>query len=121
MLSMTKIFRFACSHHLPNHPGKCKNDHGHSMQLEVTIYAVGGPNMTTGMIMDFGDLKKIVNENVIDKLDHNCLNNIMNLPTAENMTLWILSQIEKQLPYHIKVKRIRLWEEMGSACVQWEA
>ena len=120
MLSVTKQFRFAFAHHLPNHPGLCKNLHGHSGKLEVTIYSVGGPDKTTGMVMDFGVLKKIVNEAVVDVLDHSCLNDVVELPTAENMILWILDRLEWRIPPHIKIKRLRLWEEIDSAYAEWE-
>jgi len=91
MLSITKIFEFAYAHSLPNHKGKCKNTHGHNCQLEIEITESPLDFMSDydGMILDFGDLKGIVNKEVIDKLDHTYLNDVIPIPTAENMALWI--------------------------------
>ena len=67
------------------------------------------------MVMDFGDLKKIVNEHVIDKLDHKMINDVMGdiNPTAENMCLWIWEALEKH--GHLKgLYEIELWETENS-------
>jgi 6-pyruvoyltetrahydropterin/6-carboxytetrahydropterin synthase len=117
-LSITKLFRFSASHQLPNHNGLCKRTHGHSYLLEVTV---GGKPKTKhkkapdhGMIMDFGKLKRTVEDRIINQLDHRHLNEIIPQPTAENIVLWIVNNIG------IKVSRIRLWEEIDSAYCTWE-
>ena len=91
MLSITKIFEFAYAHSLPNHKGKCKNLHGHSgiLEIEITDSPLDFMSDYDGMILDFGDLKEIVNREVIDKLDHTYLNDFIPIPTAENITKWI--------------------------------
>lgn len=114
---ITKIFTFAGAHQLPNHPGKCKNLHGHEWKLEVTIS--GQIDADTGMIIDFSDLKKIVNENVIDVLDHSYLNNTLPNPTAENIISWIWDKLEDK----VKNKRrnlfaLKLWEAPDS-CIEY--
>jgi len=122
MLSITKLFRFSASHQLYNHNGKCHRLHGHSYLLEITIEGRRKINDTRapdyGMIMDFGKLKKIVNDHVIDKLDHSHLNDFVFTPTAENLTFWIANQLYAHID---GLKRVRLWEEMGSACCTWES
>jgi len=120
VLNITKQFRFSFAHKLPNHPGACNNLHGHSGKLEVTVYAVGGPSPLTGMIMDFSELEAIVKDNVIDLLDHKYLNDILFNPTVEALVIWVISQLEKELPPHIRIRRIRFWEEIDSACAEWE-
>lgn len=70
---VAKIFTFDCAHQLVGHNGKCANLHGHTYKLEVKIK---GPLQTQenvsseGFVMDFADLKKIVNKLIIDQLDH---------------------------------------------------
>ncbi len=106
---ITKYFEFEYGHLIPNHPGKCVIPHGHSGKLEITIK--GEIDEHTGMIMDFSDLKKIVNEEIIEKLDHCFLNDLFYLPTAENIGDWIWNKLcEKGL----NIYRLRLWETSDS-------
>ena len=109
---ITKSFSFAGAHHLPKHPGKCKNLHGHEWKLEVTIS--GQIDAETGMIIDFSDLKKIVNENVIDKLDHSYLNGIIENPTAEEIAIWIWNHLKERLEGLYEVK---IWETPKSFAI----
>ena len=78
IIRLTKEFNFEASHALWNYDGKCKNLHGHSYILFVTV--IGSPikdsqNVKNGMVMDFGDLKKLVNELIVDKFDHSVILN----------------------------------------------
>jgi 6-pyruvoyltetrahydropterin/6-carboxytetrahydropterin synthase len=114
MLTVTKMFQFDYAHKLPNHHGKCQNLHGHTGKLEIEVSEVDNPRHTyPGMIIDFGDLKKIVSENVIEVLDHAYLNEVLPVvPTAENTTLWIKSVLE---PFFGKaLRRIRVYETPDS-------
>lgn len=113
MLTITKCFEFEACHHLPEHPGKCKNMHGHSYKLEVEV--TGTPD-TTGMIIDFGDLKKAVQTLIIDLFDHRDLNIYFETPTAENMVVWIVNLLEKE---NIPVVRVRLWET-STSYAEWK-
>lgn len=72
---LTKEFVFDAAHQLDWHNGKCKNLHGHTYKLQVTI---GGNLNKDGVLFDFGDLKNIVNNKVINLLDHHYLNEIIN-------------------------------------------
>jgi 6-pyruvoyltetrahydropterin/6-carboxytetrahydropterin synthase len=115
MLSVTKIFEFAYGHCLPNHPGLCKNFHGHNCKLEVEFargYVVQQRDDSTrltfesdstnndGMVVDFGDIKKIL-QPTIEQLDHQNLNEVMSQlyfpPTAENMCLFFRDHINAKL------------------------
>ena len=113
MVTVTKQFRFEACHNLPYYEGACHNLHGHSYLLEVTV---GGniikdtKNPKCGMIMDFKDLKQIVNENVVDKLDHSNLNDIYPNPTAEIMVSDIAVNIMKKLPKKVFLVSCKLWE-----------
>ena len=111
---VTKIFHFESAHHLPGHRGKCAHLHGHSYQLEVTIR---GPikdmpgESDHGMVMDFGDLSRIVKNSVIERLDHRDLNEVTELhTTAENLAHWIWSELTNHGLSQDLLYRIRLWE-----------
>jgi len=65
---VTKDFTFEASHVLPEHPGKCSRLHGHSWKLAVSV--IGEVDPETGFVVDYAELSKLVNEHIIDKLDH---------------------------------------------------
>jgi len=97
MISICKQFEFHAAHHLTCHEGLCKNLHGHAYILEIEITGeIQDLGPQTGMIMDFGNLKKIVHEHIIDKLDHSYLNETCPVyPTAENMVIWIAYRLQQ--------------------------
>lgn len=98
-------FYFDASHFLPDYRGKCERVHGHTYRLDVTVKG----KLKRGMVMDFEDLKKVVERRVLNKLDHKNLNDLFENPTAENIAEWIFNELKKGL----KVDSIRLWEGMG--------
>jgi len=77
----------SASHHLLNYDGKCAKLHGHNFRVVVDI--IGKVNPATGMIIDFGEVKS-----VIEKLDHEDLNNFIENPTAENITNYLINKIK---------------------------
>ncbi|MDD5053500.1 MAG: 6-carboxytetrahydropterin synthase QueD [Sulfuricurvum sp.] len=118
MISICRQFRFEAAHHLPHHKGKCRNIHGHSYRLEIEItgpIVEEGPSQ--GMVLDFGDLKEIVERIVLEDIDHQDLNNIWQNPTAETMVEAIASCLQSSLSEisgSIIVMRVRLWETINS-------
>lgn len=115
MLTVTKRFEFHFAHYLPEYPGKCAKLHGHTGILEVEVAKQFGKVESTypGMVMDFKDLKAVVMENVIDKLDHACLNEFFpENPTAENTVLWIRDQLMASFGHGLV--RVRIWETPSS-------
>lgn len=105
---IVKEFTFDSAHFLPWHEGKCKNLHGHTYKMQVGVKGKLNPN---GIIMDFGDLKNIVNSVVIEKHDHKYLNDIYPNPTAEIMVLEIFASIKSLLKQiGIDLAFVRLWE-----------
>ncbi|MCX7821047.1 MAG: 6-carboxytetrahydropterin synthase QueD [Brevinematales bacterium] len=88
---ISKEFKFDSAHQLVEYNGKCENLHGHTYKLRVTLK--GEVDEKSGMIIDFTILKKIVNENIIERLDHTYLNNIVKQPTAENIVRWIWDEL----------------------------
>jgi 6-pyruvoyl tetrahydropterin synthase/QueD family protein len=70
-VEVVKEFTFEAAHILPKHPGKCSRLHGHSWKLRV---GVSGPiNLETGMVVDYVDLKSLVNTLIVERLDHSFL------------------------------------------------
>lgn len=100
---VTKEFTFEAAHKLNNYEGKCANLHGHTYRLHVTAQ---GSIRKNGMVLDFVELKQIVSEKVLDKVDHTYLNNLIKQPTAENIVVWIWNILSKNLP----LSELSLWE-----------
>jgi 6-pyruvoyltetrahydropterin/6-carboxytetrahydropterin synthase len=130
--TITREFTFEAAHYLPGHKGKCCRPHGHSYRLEVSLR---GPIKEApwasddGMVMDFDDLKRIVNATIIEALsdavprgpsacpletggmDHSNLNDLTGIrTTAENLVHWLWDAlVAGGIPDHL-LFRIRLWE-----------
>ncbi len=90
-MRVRRRFDFEAAHALPNHPGKCRAMHGHSYRLSVTVDRPVEP--ASGMAIDFADLKAIVRREVIDRLDHALINDVIENPTAERMAVWIWQRL----------------------------
>lgn len=96
---IAKHFEFEASHQLPPEEecyGACRNLHGHRYELTIEI---AGKITDKGWVINFKDLKKIVNEKVINKLDHTHLNDSLSMPipTAENIVKWIAVEIHDDI------------------------
>lgn len=142
-IRLTKEFNFEAAHALWNYDGKCKNLHGHSYRLFVTV--IGDPivdktNTKRGMVIDFGDLKTIVSRCVIDLYDHAVIFNseapyakeldakqvyeqtiLLNYqPTCENMVLDFANTIQEQLPSGVELHSLKLYETAKSFA-EWYA
>ncbi len=143
-IRITKQFSFETGHALYGYDGKCKNVHGHSYKLSVTV--IGTPitdhsNVKFGMVIDFGDLKKIVKEEIVDLFDHatvfnqntphielaNELKNrghhviLVNYqPTSENMVIDFAEKIKKRLPNTIELHSLKL-QETETSFAEWYA
>ena len=119
MICICRTFTFEAAHHLPNYKGKCSRPHGHGFKLEVEVSGrINEKDVSEkGMIMDFGILKKMVNDYIIDQVDHTYLNDKMKNPTAENTVMeikGILSEHIASTDFHINLERIRLYETENS-------
>lgn len=100
-------FNFCCAHELPHYDGVCRRLHGHHYRMGISV--VGKVDAATGMVIDFEELRRIVMEKVLDKVDHRYLNDIEGLanPTAENMVVLFWKWLKEDLP---GLSQIRLWE-----------
>ena len=111
-------FHFEAAHFIPGHKGACANLHGHTYQGEVTVSSGGLDKM--GMVMDYGDLKKIINELIVDRFDHSNLNDTYGMPTAEIMVLDFFMRIEVALTHSypgVRLERVELRETQHSRAV----
>jgi len=116
-ITVVKEFTFDAAHFLPNHPGKCKNMHGHTYKLQIGLKGKIYPD--TGMVLDFGHIKTYVQDFIIDIMDHKLLNDITpgnnfptEQPTAERMVVWIVQVLKGLFPIANteKLSFVRLYE-----------
>ena len=137
VIRVTKEFGFEMAHALWGYDGPCKNVHGHSYKLFVTLCGtpVDEPgNPKNGMVIDFGDLKKLVKKNVVDVFDHTVLvssqeagtrldslrsmfGNVVVVdyqPTCENLVSDIARRIEPHLTDGLKLHSLKLYETATS-------
>lgn len=143
-IRITKQFSFETGHALYGYDGKCKNVHGHSYKLLVTV--IGTPisdnsNVKFGMVIDFSDLKKIVKEEIVDHFDHATVFNkntphvelatelksrghhvilVDYQPTSENMVVDFAKKIQDRLPEAIQLHSLKL-QETESSFAEWYA
>lgn len=136
-IRVTKEFQFEMAHALWDYDGACKNIHGHSYKLFVTI--IGEPvddknDPKNGMVLDFGDLKKFVNSTIVNKFDHAVVFSslaptkdlffseqmfekyeiLSYQPTCELLVADFADRIKPMLPAHIKLFSLKLYETTTS-------
>lgn len=142
-IRVTKEFRFEAAHALVGYDGPCKNVHGHSYELSVTVIGFPGSDPDSaklGMVMDFGDLKKIIKKQIVDPFDHALLLNsevpqqelqkigepFLNIvlvpyqPTSENFLLDFSKRIGELLPAGVKLHNMKL-RETANSYAEWFA
>lgn len=143
-IRITKQFSFETGHALYGYDGKCKNVHGHSYKLSVTV--IGQPiedssNVKFGMVIDFTDLKKIVKDEIVDVFDHATVfnkntphvelakeledrgHNVLLVdyqPTSEMMVIDFAEKIKKYLPQNIQLHSLKL-QETDTSFAEWYA
>ncbi len=144
MIRLTKEFSFESAHALLGYDGKCREIHGHSYRLFVTVKGEPSSDESDpklGMVIDFGDLKQIVHREVIDRLDHSFVlrdtaenrdlvatlggrfSNIVMVgyqPTCENMLADFAARISASLPSGVALHALRL-HETASSYAEWYA
>jgi 6-pyruvoyltetrahydropterin/6-carboxytetrahydropterin synthase len=114
-LSVCKRVTFEASHFLPDYPGPCGNMHGHRFELEVEVYM--DSSSKRNMVIDFKHLKSIIQETIIDVVDHSVLNDVYPeiYPTAENLIRHFVNLLKgKFFGFNCALKRIKLYETENS-------
>ncbi len=143
-IRITKQFSFETGHALYGYDGKCRNVHGHSYKLSVTVFGTPIPdsnNVKFGMVIDFSDLKKIVKEEIVDVFDHATVfnkntphvelakelsdrgHNVLLVdyqPTSEMMVIDFAGKIKKRLSSNIQLHSLKL-QETETSYAQWFA
>lgn len=143
-IRITKQFSFETGHALYGYDGKCRNVHGHSYKLSVTV--IGTPisqseNVKFGMVIDFTDLKKIVKTEIVDVFDHATVfnkntphvelakelqdrgHNVLLVdyqPTSEMMVIDFAEKIKTYLPPSIELHSLKL-QETETSFAEWYA
>ena len=144
VIRLTKEFTFEAAHMLEGYDGLCREIHGHSYRLFVTIKGepMSDPNSPKlGMVMDFGMLKRIVNEQIVDRLDHSFMmrntlaaEQVANdlgyrfskivltdyQPTCENMLSDFAERLLGALPEDVELCKLRL-HETARSFAEWYA
>ena len=141
-IRLTKEFSFESAHALDGYDGLCREIHGHSYRLFVTVK--GEPSCREddpklGMVMDFGDLKRIVNDEIVDRLDHSFVlrdseqNKELKVmlgakfgkvvlvdyqPTCENMLADFAERLQRALPERVQLHSLRL-HETATSYAEW--
>ncbi len=106
-MKVAREFTFDAAHFILDDKGSpCEEPHGHTYKVRVVVE---GPVQKNGMVIDFREIKKEVNERALSKLDHKDLNKVMKNPTAENIAVWIFERIKPAM----NVASVRVWEGSG--------
>ncbi len=136
-IRVTKQFSFEMSHALLNYDGLCRNIHGHSYKLRITV--AGEPLQDSespkdGMVIDFSILKKMIQQQIVAELDHSLMINqkapidklnelgemyerhhvVPFQPTTENVVVYIAQKVKRFLPEHLELFSVRLYETTNS-------
>jgi 6-pyruvoyltetrahydropterin/6-carboxytetrahydropterin synthase len=143
LIRVTKEFHFEMSHVLWNYDGPCKNVHGHSYRLFVTLSGTPADNQDNpknGMVIDFSDLKSIVKNAIVSIFDHSVVLNdkydnektelfkkmfgntvlVAYQPTCENLVADYAKRIEPLLPSGVKLHSLKLYET-ATSYAEWFA
>ncbi|MFA7272495.1 MAG: 6-carboxytetrahydropterin synthase [Crocinitomicaceae bacterium] len=138
---VTKKFQFDMAHALFGYDGPCKNIHGHTYYLEVTL--MGWPNVEEanpkqGMVLDFGDLKAVIKKHILEPYDHALVLNknagyaksgiftqefekvvsVPFQPTCENLVIYFVEKIRDEFPSSTQLIRVRL-DETPTSYAEW--
>ena len=112
---LCRDFKFDAAHNLVNYHGKCERLHGHTYHMSVVLK--GEPDHE-GMIFDFVELKKCVNELVLSKLDHAYINDIIPQPTAEYIARWVFMNLDEPIKRpNCELYEVKIWETESSSVV----
>ena len=141
MVRITKEFKFEMAHALHGYDGLCKNIHGHSYKLSVTVKGKiknDSGNAKDGMVLDFDVLKSIVKPEIINKYDHSLVLNANSphseidlsafekvfllpyQPTSENLVTDFALKIKSKLPQEIELYKVVL-SETATSFAEWNS
>jgi len=110
--TISKEFTFDAAHHIPSMPDghKCRSLHGHTYRVEILLRDYVGES---GFFIDYGDIAALWNAYVNIHLDHKLLNDLIPIPTTENLASWIVRELVDHLP---SLDRVRVHESSSTYC-----
>jgi 6-pyruvoyltetrahydropterin/6-carboxytetrahydropterin synthase len=137
IIRVTREFTFEMAHVLRNYDGPCRNVHGHSYKLYVTISGTpvdNSDNPKNGMVIDFSELKNIVLENIVNQFDHSVVISadfdsdkmemmtktfgnavvVSYQPTCENLVADFAGRLSNKLPKGTSLHSLKLYETAKS-------
>ena len=143
IIRITKQFTFEMAHALSDYDGLCKNLHGHSYHFDVTVKGIPNADPSSpkqGMLIDFGDLKKLVHTEIIAHIDHALVLNdqtekdlliilqqhydkvvlVPYQPTTENLLADFAFKLQKKLPSEVELFSLKL-RETDRSFAEWFA
>lgn len=114
--------QFASAHQLRGYKGKCEDLHGHNWRVQVTVSSDKLNDI--GIVVDFHDLKAMVNE-VVSSLDHTFLNELFPFteknPSSENIARWIYETVKKKIGKdHYSISSVTVWESETASATYYE-
>ena len=137
MITVTKTVKFDAAHVLTNHQGLCKNLHGHTYRVDVSVAQAEDDDRD--MVIDFKDLKKIATEAICDRFDHAFVYNTQSdgereiaavvekhgmrtvaIPfrsTSENLARLFYGELKARIP---GLSAVKVWETADS-CAEYKA
>ena len=140
MITVTKTVKFDAAHVLTNHQGLCKNLHGHTYRVDVSVSQAADDDRD--MVIDFKDLKGIANEVVCDRFDHAFIYNTESVgereiaavvekngmrtvaipfrSTAENLAKYFHELLAPRIAAPSQIASVRVWETADS-CAEYRA
>jgi 6-pyruvoyltetrahydropterin/6-carboxytetrahydropterin synthase len=121
VFTVFKEYSFSAAHAIRGHTRGCQNLHGHNYR--VRVYVASEKLDELGMVLDFADLKAIVEE-VVGRFDHAVINDhppfdAQRNTTAEELARYVHEQVSPRLPAGRAVRRVEVWETDGS-CAAYE-
>ncbi len=124
MYELSVEAQFSAAHQLRGYKGKCEKLHGHNWRVQVTVSSDRLNEID--IVMDFHDLKRIVNE-VISSLDHSFLNDVFPFteinPSSENIAKWIYDSVKKRLRKgyrNVNLTSVTVWESESASATYYE-
>ena len=108
---IVKEVEFSSGHYLPGHI-HCGHPHGHNFRLRVFVSG----EVRNGMVMDFAELKLAIQKS-LEGIDHENLNDTLEMPTAENLVSLLAGRIIEKLPKGVRLKELELWETSSNGVI----
>ncbi|GAB4545198.1 MAG: 6-carboxytetrahydropterin synthase QueD [Thermodesulfovibrionia bacterium] len=124
MYELTIETSFSSAHQLRGYKGRCERLHGHNWRVQVTV--VSERLNEIDLVMDFHELKRLVNE-IVSSLDHSFLNEVFPFteinPSSENIAKWLYDSIKKKIEKNYKdvnIASVTVWESDTASATYYE-